>query len=129
MKALGVGENLPVSIYRQWKRWSSFPHYFFDDPKASAITAPYAQVRLPIAAANATDDLWALPASRDAFFKGYRAATVEAITFTPQALGVEAVGHMGYYRANVGQRLWPQMLQWLAQHGLQPKPPADAGKA
>ena len=120
MKALGIGEDLPVSIYRQWKRWCRFPHYFFDDPQARWFTARYADVRIPIAAANATDDLWALPASRDAFFKGYSGATVDAITLTPAQLGVASVGHMGYYRPAVGAVLWPQILQWLSGHGLRP---------
>lgn len=120
MKALGIGEDLPVSVYRQWKRWCSFPHYFFDDPEASALTLRYADVRIPIAAANTTDDLWALPASRDAFFKGYSQAQVEAITLTPRQLGVDSVGHMGYYRAAVGATLWPQILAWLSGHGLRP---------
>lgn len=118
MKAMGIGEDIPVSIYQQWKRWCQYPHYFFDDPEAKDLIKPYADVRIPIAAANSTDDLWALPASRDAFFKGYTSAAVEAITFTPGDLGVQEVGHMGYYRAAAGLRLWPQILGWLQGHGL-----------
>jgi predicted alpha/beta hydrolase len=118
MKALGIGEDIPVSVYRQWKRWCRFPHYFFDDPQAAELVKPFADVRVPIAAANTTDDWWALPASRDAFFKGYSGTTVEALTFTPADLGVEQVGHMGYYRAAVGERLWPQIMAWLGRTGL-----------
>ncbi len=28
------------------------------------------------------------------------------------------IGHMGYFRAQVGAALWPHMLGWLGQHGL-----------
>ncbi|UUZ49573.1 hypothetical protein LP420_04710 [Massilia sp. B-10] len=30
---LGMGEDLPVDVYRQWKHWCSFPRYFFQDPE------------------------------------------------------------------------------------------------
>jgi predicted alpha/beta hydrolase len=30
---LGMGEDLPLGVYRQWRRWCGYPHYFFDDPR------------------------------------------------------------------------------------------------
>jgi predicted alpha/beta hydrolase len=121
MSKFGIGEDIPMGVYRDWKRWCANPHYFFDDPapKARAITAKFADVRIPIAAMVSTDDLWAPPASRDAFFKGFANAAVQPIDITPQGLGVTQIGHMGYYRSQVGAQLWPQMLAWLGQHGLQ----------
>ena len=118
MSKLGAGEDLPMGVYRDWKRWCALPHYFFDDPDAKAITDKFADVRIPIGAAVSTDDLWAPPASRDAFFKGYANAAVEPIDLLPASLGVKQVGHMGYFRQQAGAVLWPQMLGWLAQHGL-----------
>ena len=118
MSKLSGGEDLPMGVYRDWKRWCALPHYFFDDPKAKAITDQFAAVRMPIGAAVSIDDLWAPPASRDAFFKGYANAAVDAIDLRPASLGVQQVGHMGYFRPQVGAVLWPQMLTWLAEHGL-----------
>lgn len=125
MSQLGLGEDIPLGVYRDWKRWCSFPRYFFDDPAADAqaIAAQFDQVRLPIAAAVSTDDLWAPPASRDAFFSGYRHAPVERIDLSPRECGVAGIGHMGYFRKEVGAHLWPKMLDWLAQHGLTRSPP------
>lgn len=82
------------------------------------ITRKFADVTIPIAAVVSTDDLWAQPASRDAFFAGYRNAAVDRIDWRPHDLGVAQVGHMGYFRAAVGAALWPKMLAWLGQHGL-----------
>ena len=118
MSKLGMGEDLPLGVHREWKKWCAYPHYFFDDPGATAITDSFADVRIPIAAAVTTDDLWAQPASRDAFFKGYRNAAVDRIDLTAAELGVAQVGHMGYFRAQAGVMLWPRMLHWLGQHGL-----------
>lgn len=118
MSKMGMGEDLPMGVYRDWKKWCAHPHYFFDDPEARAITDRFAEVRVPLAAAVTTDDLWAQPASRDAFFKGYTGTRVERIDFTAAELGVKQVGHMGYFRAQTGEALWPRMLGWLGQHGL-----------
>jgi predicted alpha/beta hydrolase len=107
-----------LGVYRDWRHWCKFPHYFFDDAKATSITDRFNDVRIPIAAAAATDDLWAPPASRDAFFKGYANAKVECVDLSPRDFHVSNIGHMGYYRASVGERLWPQILCWLQAHGL-----------
>jgi predicted alpha/beta hydrolase len=117
-KRMGLGEDLPLSVYRQWRRWCSFPHYFFDDPMATELVRGFADVTIPIAAANALDDAWAMPASRDAFFKGFPKACIDRFDFKPSALGVREVGHMGYFRPAVGAKLWPQIIDWLGQHGL-----------
>ena len=119
MSMFGAGEDLPIGVYRDWKRWCALPHYFFDDPDAKAVTDKFAEVRIAIGAAVSLDDLWAPPASRDAFFKGYANARVDLIDLLPASLGVKQVGHMGYFRPQAGSVLWPQLLGWLAKHGLQ----------
>ena len=119
MSKLGMGEDLPMGVYRDWKKWCAHPHYFFDDPEARTITDKFAEVNIPLAAAVTTDDLWAQPTSRDAFFKGYSGTNVDRVDLTPAELGVTQVGHMGYFRAQTGVVLWPRILDWLGQHGLQ----------
>src|SRR5690606_3764949 len=102
---LGMGEDLPLDAYRQWRRWCRYPRYFFDDPQMREVTARFDTVRFPIVAANALDDAWAPPASRDAFMAGYRNAAVRSVTLDPRQLGLGAIGHMGYFRPRA-QALW-----------------------
>ncbi len=73
---------------------------------------------MPVAACVSTDDLWAPPKSRNAFFSGYTQTKVDRIDITAAQLGVAQIGHMGYFRKEVGAKFWPQIMQWLAQHGL-----------
>jgi predicted alpha/beta hydrolase len=122
MSKFGLGEDIPYGVYRDWKRWCALPHYFFDDPAADAqaIVKGFDRVHCAIAAAVSTDDLWAPPKSRDAFFSGYQNAALDRIDLKPQSLGVASIGHMGYFRKEVGAQLWPQILDWLSQHGLKP---------
>ena len=117
-KLLGAGEDLPMGVYRDWRRWCGFPHYFFDDPAMSHIAEVYARVRTPIVAANATDDLWATPRSRDAFVSGYRQAPVERRDVDAKKEGIGKLGHMGYFRQHA-QPLWAEALAWFeARPGL-----------
>ncbi len=123
-KRMGMGENLPLDVYRQWKRWCSYPHYFFDDPARPELHEAFAQVRMPIVAANSLDDAWASPRSRDAFMQGYRNADWQAHTIQPDA-HTGPIGHMGYFRPS-SQRLWQEALDWFAQRKVMSAPPASA---
>jgi predicted alpha/beta hydrolase len=117
---MGMGEDLPIDVYRQWKHWCSFPHYFFEDPEMGHLKAGFDSVRSPILACNALDDLWARPRSRDAFMAGYRNANVQKLDIDPRQLGVGPIGHMGYFKASA-HPLWEGALAWLEQHGrIQP---------
>jgi predicted alpha/beta hydrolase len=123
---LGMGEDLPKPVFQQWRRWCSYPRYFFDDPALSGLQERFASVRTPIVAVNALDDLWAPPRSRDAFVEHYRAAPVLRVDLDPQRTGIGPIGHMGYFRPQA-RPLWDAALAWFAQVG-QPHPGA-AGSA
>lgn len=111
MSMLGMGEDLPYGVYAQWKHWCKNQHYFFDDPTVPEITKSFTQIRTPIVAANATDDLWATPRSRDAFMQGYKNAPVicKDISLTSS---MPKIGHMGYFRAHAVP-LWDEVLDWF----------------
>jgi predicted alpha/beta hydrolase len=113
---LGMGEDLPLDVYHQWRHWCRFPRYFFDDPQVASITERFADVRFPIVAVNALDDAWAPPASRDAFMAGYRNASVRSITIDTRRSGLGPIGHMGYFRPRA-EPLWADALQWFEGQG------------
>jgi predicted alpha/beta hydrolase len=111
---LGMGDDLPLGVYQDWKRWCRFPHYYFDDPQMEYVSELYAQVRTPCLFATSVDDPWAPPSSRDAFVKGYRNATLTTRDLRPRP-GERPIGHMGYFRAHA-QPLWDEILHWLLGH-------------
>ena len=98
--SLGMGEDLPIDVYRPWKRWCAHPRYFFDDPSVRHRMRGFAQVRAPLMAANSIDDPWAPPKSRDAFVAGYRNARRQVLDIDPPQVGMPAIGHMGYFKPN-----------------------------
>jgi len=122
---MGMGEDLPIDVYHQWKRWCSYPRYFFQDPTMSHLAAGFDSVRSPIMACNALDDLWARPKSRDAFMSGYRNVNWQATDIDPRAAGMGPIGHMGYFKQRC-MPLWQGALEWLEQNGRQ-RPPGLSG--
>ena len=72
-------------------------------------------VTTPIITANATDDLWAPPASRDAFMAGYRYTDLQAVDIDPNGRGFGPIGHMGYFRRQA-QPLWEDALRWFGEY-------------
>ncbi len=113
---LGMGEDLPLGVYKDWKHWCSYPRYFFDDPAMGAqVQDLFDDVTTPIVAANATDDLWAPPASRDAFMAAYRYTDLQSVDIDPKGRGLGTIGHMGYFRRQA-QPLWEDALRWFGEH-------------
>jgi predicted alpha/beta hydrolase len=108
---LGMGEDLPLSVYKDWRRWCAHPHYFFDDPTMAAVARLYAQVRMPCIFANAVDDPWAPPISRDAFIKGYRNLPFLTVDLHPRTKR-QPIGHMGYFRT-ASTDFWNEALDWF----------------
>jgi predicted alpha/beta hydrolase len=109
---LGMGEDLPLDFYRQWKRICRYPNYFFGDPAMRHLVRGFARVRAPLMAANSVDDRWSPPESRDAFIVNYRNAARETIDLEPARIGLRSIGHMGYFRRNA-LPLWESALVWL----------------
>lgn len=108
---LGMGEDLPLGVYRDLKRWCEYPHYYFDDPQMAHLAELYASVRTPCLFATSVDDPWAPPRSLDAFAKGYCNAPMTRLDLKPPA-GARPYGHMGYFRDDA-QPLWDDILDWL----------------
>ena len=107
---LGLGEDLPLDVYRQWKRWCRYPNHYFEDPDISAEMVPlFERVDITIVAINSTDDRWIPPVSRDAFMAFYRNAQVTTRDIRPRDLGVTSLGHMGYFRQDATP-LWDEVL-------------------
>jgi predicted alpha/beta hydrolase len=109
----GMGEDLPVDAYRQWKHWCRFPGYWFDDPDVEEeMRDLYARVTTPITAVNSVDDPWIPPAARDAFFSAYSGTSVATRDLRPAEIGRSSLGHMGYFRRG-SERLWDECLDDL----------------
>lgn len=114
---LGMGEDLPLNVYKQWKRWCSFPHYFFDDPEMPQLKNLFSRVKFPVTAINADDDKWAPPSSRDAFMGYYHNAQLYLETLDSKQFD-QQIGHMGYFRSHC-ESLWNSIFAAITMNNPQ----------
>lgn len=109
-RRLGLGEDLPSGVVREWAAWTRRPGYFFDDPtmdasrRAAAYTTPTLYVGLD-------DDPWSTPEAMDRFAAHLPAAPVERLQLAPHP--DSPAGHLGFFRSGQRELLWPPVLDWI----------------
>lgn len=111
-RRIGLGEDLPRGVMLQWSRWTTLPRYFYDDPALDAVRRA-ARVRMPLLALGFDDDPWANPQAMDILLRQVTGAPVERRQCDPRGLGLDGVGHMGFFRKRSGPALWPAVGAWL----------------
>jgi predicted alpha/beta hydrolase len=93
---LGVLGDLPAGVIRQWGRWCLNEEYIGADvPSFSRRTA---SVTVPLTTFSFTDDELLTGASMAALERWYGGADVAPMRMKPADLGVERVGHHGFFR-------------------------------
>lgn len=95
-RRLGLLGDAPPNVMRQWARWCLHADYFADVPD---LAQRVAELDLPITALSFTDDELLSAASHRALEELYAAAPVDAHRFAPADLGVQRIGHHGFFRA------------------------------
>ncbi|WP_159610756.1 serine aminopeptidase domain-containing protein [Glutamicibacter sp. JC586] len=113
-RKLGLGEDITRSAMLDWSSWTLRKNYFFDDPSMRASQRA-AQVKIPVLAIGASDDLWAAPKPMDLLTKHITGAPVERRTYTPGELGAKKVGHHGLMKRGVGEPVWEDILDWFTR--------------
>ena len=125
-RKVGLGEDLPRGVMLQWSRWTTLPRYFFDDPAMDA-RARMARVRIPLLVLGFDDDPWANPRAIGMLIGPLVGASIERRQIAPRDAGLTAIGHMGFFRKQSAQRLWPQLGDWLLEQAGSAGPQAGGG--
>ena len=111
-RRIGLGEDLPRTVMLQWSRWTTLPGYFLDDPAMDARSR-MARVRLPLLVLGFDDDPWANPRAIDILVRPLVNARLDRRQVAPRDMGLRAIGHMGFFRKQCADRVWPQVGEWL----------------
>ncbi len=109
----GFGEDLAWSTFKQWANWCRQKNYLFDDPLVD--TSHYGKFAKPILAIGLSDDSWAPPATIDALVGNYTSAKIVRRQYSPQEIGVEKIGHFGFFRTEHKDTMWEETVDWLIE--------------
>lgn len=116
---MGIGEELPGTVFRDWARWCRMDNYFFDDPHLPE-TARFAEVKVPLLSLGMLDDPWGTPRAVGHLLARYENAAIVERWFGPEHVGDRPIGHLGFFRSRVAETLWPGLAGWLL-HGTPPE--------
>ena len=105
-RRLGLLGDVPPNVMRQWARWCLRRGYFAD---VADLDKRVAELELPITSLSFTDDELLGAASHRALEELYAAAPVEAHRLSPADLGVERIGHHGFFRAGM-EPAWERVV-------------------
>lgn len=114
---LGLGENLPAGVARQWGQWCAAGGYATNAVRRQAAPDFHAQVRTPITVLYASDDDIANTATVQDLLRTLPAAASTAHQVHPHEHGLRGIGHLDWFRQS-HQALWPLMLNALRGDAL-----------
>lgn len=104
--AIGMGENLPKDVAREWAQFCSKPGYVLNALGKTVQQDFHAQVNCPITAVWSTDDEIATKANVKDLLRLYPNAPTDMIELNPKATGHKAIGHILMFKSS-HKNLWP----------------------
>lgn len=110
--AVGLGENLPAAVARQWGQWCAAGGYATNAVKDQPQHDFHAQLRMPITVFHATDDDIATPITVADLMRTFPAATQQVHRLAPLDHGLKTIGHIDWFRQS-HQAVWPLLAQAL----------------
>lgn len=111
---LGMGEDLPRGVFKEWAGWCMNPRYLYDDDTLEA-QKHFPDYKGALRAIGMSDDDWAPPVTVAGLISGYTGTTPEHITVTPESVGQKKIGHFGYFREPSREPLWREAAEWLGR--------------
>ena len=112
--SVGVIGDLPSGAVRQWRRWCLTPDYILSgEPGAREA---YASAAYPVLALTFADDELLLETGSQLIHGAYAPGRVDYRLVKARDLGLDRIGHSGFFRSLGQERLWPQVRAWFDGH-------------
>ena len=109
---IGMGENLPKDVAREWAQFCSQPGYVINAIGKTVKDDFHAQITCPITVLWTSDDEIATEANVKDLLRLYPNAQTDMIELNPQAHGHKGIGHMLMFKKS-HKNLWRVMAQQL----------------
>lgn len=106
-RRLGVFDDLPAGVMKQWVQWCRHPKYAAG--VVPGLAERYAEVTTPIAAVEFTDDELITERAQAVLLRQHSSAPITRHRHTPADLGVARIGHHGFFRPG-NEDLWKKVL-------------------
>ena len=115
-KRIGKVGDLPRGVVLQWRRWCLHPRYHVG-AEGEAVRARFAAAKFPIVALSITDDELMTERGTRVLIDCYENAPRELQRIAPADVGVQRIGHFGFFRRQFQPTLWRRLEQLLVGFG------------
>lgn len=109
-KMLGMGENLPKNVAKQWAQFCNKPGYVYNAVGKTIFEDYHDQISIPFTAIHATDDEIATEANVNGLLQLYPNAKTKRICLIPSDYEHSSIGHMLMFKKS-HQNLWPLIAE------------------
>lgn len=114
-RLLRIGEqDLPPGVALDWARWCRHPDYAVD-ASGEAVREGFRAFSGRIRAYSFADDFYAPRRGVDRLLGLFEAADVEHRHVRPGDVGLEDIGHFGFFRKSSREPLWRESARWLRE--------------
>lgn len=107
---IGMGENLPKDVAKQWAEFCNKPGYVMNAIGKTIFEDFHAQVQTPITALWATDDEIATKANVIDLLRLYPNTQTQMIEIKPLSFNHASIGHIQMFKRS-HQNIWPTILE------------------
>ncbi|MDC8787187.1 alpha/beta hydrolase family protein [Roseateles koreensis] len=114
---VGLGENLPAAVGRQWGQWCAAGGYATNAVRHLPEQDFHAAVRTPVTVLYAADDDIANTATVADLLRTWPAAPKQTLRVTPTEHGLKALGHLDWFRQS-HQAMWPLIARAIRGDAL-----------
>ncbi|MEQ1439294.1 alpha/beta fold hydrolase [Fontimonas sp. SYSU GA230001] len=110
--------ELPGGVAREWARWGRHREFFVDE-RGRSLRAGFERYRGRLLMVSIADDRFYAPPRAVTALSGYfRNADIELRTLDPCELGIDEIGHFGFFRSRMPRTVWQQTADWLRAEAL-----------
>jgi predicted alpha/beta hydrolase len=113
-KKIKLFENLPKQMVYQWQRWGKHKDYMLSEFNFEDLQ--FKNYKKHILALSFTIDEYASKSAVDWLANQFTNAKVDRRHIIPQDLGIENIGHFGFFRPKFEDSLWRMTHQWIDDH-------------
>ncbi|QIO05695.1 alpha/beta hydrolase family protein [Acinetobacter shaoyimingii] len=111
-KFIGMGEDLPKNVAKQWAQFCSRPGYIFNALGKTIFEDYHQEIRIPITVLWSSDDEIATEANVKDLIRLYPNAQTKMIELVPSKFHHQTIGHMNMFKKS-HQNLWPVLAAAL----------------
>ena len=113
-KKIKLFENLPKQMAYQWMRWGKHKDYMLSEFDYEELQ--FKNFNKCLLSLSFPKDEYATKDAVDWLTKQFSSAKVERRHIIPDTIGIENVGHFGFFRKKFKDSLWKMTHEWIESH-------------